>query len=206
MAGYSEAVDCPRCGGEESLETSWESHDNSGEGTCLECGYTFNTGVGTIETVMTLEEANNERKEFDMEPLTELKSPVEGWKGDSIGLVAEHQYDCKGNHRVVVDGEVGDSSMYDSAAFTTKDGKWYMSVTQYYEGTIPHEMCEGVYELVPVNRKDASVVTAYNLFRPDEVCPHLENTDVVCPGITEGRCPQRKKEDDTDKDTRKDED
>lgn len=204
MGGSSEAIDCPRCGGKETLESSIDRTDVSG--CCLECGYSYHTA----HEMMTLEEVNTERGEFNLEPLTELKPCVGNWIDvpDPVVPVTEHQYDCKGNHRVVVDGEPGEASLYDSPAFVAKDGRWYMSVTQYYEGNIPHEMCEGVYELIPVNKRDASMSTAYNLFRPEEVCPHLDNVDVVCPGLTEDKCPQRKKEDakDTDKNTGKDED
>ena len=74
MSGYSEAVDCPRCGSAGSLECSVERVDVSGN--CSECGY----GYQTVYSIVSLEETNEMRKELDLEPLTELKSPVEGWK------------------------------------------------------------------------------------------------------------------------------
>ena len=68
MSGYSETTVCPRCG-TESLESSIDRDDVNGE--CLECGYEY----PTVESVMTLEEVNEERKEDGLEPLTELKQP-----------------------------------------------------------------------------------------------------------------------------------
>lgn len=74
MSGYSEATDCPRCGSGESLDRSVDRDDITG--ICLECGYEYHTEY----RVLSLEEVNEERKDCDMEPLTELKKPVEGWK------------------------------------------------------------------------------------------------------------------------------
>ncbi len=74
MGGYSEAVDCPRCDSTESLERSIDSDDISG--CCMECGYMYYTAF----SVMTLYKVNEERVEAEQEPLTTLKSPVEGWK------------------------------------------------------------------------------------------------------------------------------
>lgn len=76
MSGYSEAVDCPRCGSTESLERSVDRDDVSG--CCLECGYEYHTQY----SVASLDEINEERKNVDMESLTELKPPVEGWKDE----------------------------------------------------------------------------------------------------------------------------
>lgn len=76
MSGYSEAVDCPRCGGTESLERS-EDHDDV-SGCCTECGYSYKT----THKILSLDEVNEERDAFNMEPLTELKKPVEDWKDD----------------------------------------------------------------------------------------------------------------------------
>jgi len=73
MSGYSETVDCPRCGSVESLERSVDHDDVSGY--CIECGYEYST----VHTMMTIEEVNADRVESDMELLTELKKPVEGW-------------------------------------------------------------------------------------------------------------------------------
>ena len=74
MGGYSEATDCPRCGSEESLERSIDTDDINGF--CTECGYSYKT----VYELGTLEEVNKERVDCNMEPLTELKKPVEGWK------------------------------------------------------------------------------------------------------------------------------
>ena len=72
MSGYSETTVCPRCG-TESLEASIDQDDI--QGICLECGYEYYT----VTSVMTLEGVNEERKACDLEPLTELKPPIEGW-------------------------------------------------------------------------------------------------------------------------------
>lgn len=73
MSGFSETVDCPRCGSVESLERSVDRDDVSGY--CLECGYEYKT----VYMLMTLEDVNEQRVDIGMEPLTELKKPVEGW-------------------------------------------------------------------------------------------------------------------------------
>ena len=73
MSGYSEAINCPRCGSIESLECSVDGDDVSG--LCHECGYSYKT----VYTNLTLEQVNEERIEFDIEPLSVLKKPLEGW-------------------------------------------------------------------------------------------------------------------------------
>lgn len=73
MSGYSERIDCPRCGSRKSLERSVDRDDVSG--ICLECGYLYRT----IYEVSSLEELNEERKVYDMPLLTALKPAVEGW-------------------------------------------------------------------------------------------------------------------------------
>ncbi len=74
MGGYSEAVDCPRCGSTESLERTIDRDDVSGF--CSECGYEYHTQ----HSVMSLDAVNEERTESELEPITELKPPVDGWK------------------------------------------------------------------------------------------------------------------------------
>lgn len=78
MSGYSESTDCPRCGTTESLERSIDHDDVSGE--CLECGYEYHV----VHSVMSLEDINEERKSCEMEPITELKKPIEGWIDEEI--------------------------------------------------------------------------------------------------------------------------
>ena len=73
MSGYSERTNCPRCGAH-SLERS-EDHDDV-NGYCLECGYEYHT----VSSIQTLEEVNEERVNYEMEPLTELRGPVGGWQ------------------------------------------------------------------------------------------------------------------------------
>lgn len=74
MSGYSERRDCLRCGTQDSLEVSVDHDDVNGA--CLECGYEYHT----VTSIMTLEEVNQEREASELEPLKELKPPVEGWK------------------------------------------------------------------------------------------------------------------------------
>ena len=73
MSGFSETVDCPRCGSEESFERSVDRDDVSG--LCMECGYSYQT----VYAMANLEDINEERAEVGYEPLTELKPAVEGW-------------------------------------------------------------------------------------------------------------------------------
>ena len=73
MSGYSEAVDCLRCGSTESLERSFDRDNISGF--CSECGYSYKT----IHENLSLEEVNEERSISGLEPLSELKKPVEEW-------------------------------------------------------------------------------------------------------------------------------
>ena len=74
MSGFSEAIDCPRCDSTESLERSVDGDDIVAN--CSECGYEYQT----VYSIASLEETNEMRVEFELEPLTELKPPVEGWK------------------------------------------------------------------------------------------------------------------------------
>lgn len=85
MSGYSEARDCPRCGSTESLEHSQD--DDYFAGFCHECGY----GYSTKFSLASLEEVNDERKAYELEPLTELRSPVEGWAEEKDDIVVAKQ-------------------------------------------------------------------------------------------------------------------
>lgn len=73
MSGYSERTTCPRCG-VESLERSIDHDDVNGF--CLECGYEYHT----VSSVLALEEVNDERKTYEMEPLNALRNPLADWK------------------------------------------------------------------------------------------------------------------------------
>ena len=75
MSGHSETQDCPRCGSLESLEASIDLKWDEINGICLECGYEYHT----VSSVLTLEKLNKERAACELEPLKELKPPVEGW-------------------------------------------------------------------------------------------------------------------------------
>lgn len=75
MSGYSERTNCPRCGSEGSLDRSVDRDDVNA--TCIECGYEYHT----VESVLSLDEVNDERVAWGLEPVSELKPPVTGWKG-----------------------------------------------------------------------------------------------------------------------------
>ena len=75
MSGYSEAINCPRCDSIESLEHSVDDGDINGF--CNECGYGYESHI--VYKVHSLQEVNEERTEFELEPLIVLKSPIEGW-------------------------------------------------------------------------------------------------------------------------------
>lgn len=74
MSGYSETVDCSRCGSDGSLEASIDRDDIAG--TCLECGYEYHV----VHSVLTLDEVNKERKATGLEPISALKPPLDGWR------------------------------------------------------------------------------------------------------------------------------
>jgi len=74
MSGYSESVDCPRCGSKESLERSIDQDDVMG--ICPECGYEYHT----VYSILSLEAVNQEREAMELKPLKELKKPMKGWK------------------------------------------------------------------------------------------------------------------------------
>ena len=110
--------------------------------------------------------------------------------------LAEHQHDCKGNHRVVVDGKEGEPAAYEHLAVVENGGKFFCAVTQYYEGDLPREMCEGVYELVRVG-DDSKDCPAYNLFSESEECPWKDKEDYK--NICTGKCPQKREEEKKEK-------
>lgn len=76
MSSFSQTEDCPRCGSKESLEASYDNKEpDNNSGICLECGYFY---LSTYR-VMSLQEANYMRKEYDLPLLTELKKPLPEW-------------------------------------------------------------------------------------------------------------------------------
>ena len=103
-----------------------------------------------------------------------------------------HQYDCKGNHRIVIKDDrittIGDPFGYSEVAFVNHSSRWYAAITPYYEGVLPHEMCEGVFELTKVGYEDKEA-GAYNFYRPDEICPFFaregECSHTKCPQMKE---------------------
>jgi hypothetical protein len=113
-------------------------------------------------------------------------------------MQVEHQYDCKGNHRIAMTTHTGtklygEPSSYDHTAFLhdAVHSKWYMAVTPYYEGAVPHEMTEGVFELTKVG-EDVKSARAYNFYDEEQACPWLNKPDDsdVC---VLGRCPQKER-------------
>ena len=72
MSGYSETTTCPRCGAD-SLEASIDRDEVSGM--CFECGYEYHT----VDSILSLEEVNEERVDCEMEPLEKLREPNPAW-------------------------------------------------------------------------------------------------------------------------------
>lgn len=68
MSGYTEECKCPKCGGE-LFHVSTSTIPDENYGYCLECGHSY----AMTETTWSLEDINEERKEWELEPLTELK-------------------------------------------------------------------------------------------------------------------------------------
>lgn len=73
MSSWSESEDCPKCGGEDSLKTYGENRPIFTVcGICLKCGYSYST----MDKQLTLDEVNEERPNYGLEPLTELKPQI----------------------------------------------------------------------------------------------------------------------------------
>jgi len=68
MSGSSYSDKCPKCGSEELMVSEDLKHMNF-SCTCLDCGF-----YGLMEHKrMTLEEVNEERREFELDPIDKLK-------------------------------------------------------------------------------------------------------------------------------------
>lgn len=68
MSGVADSSTCTYCGGLMNTYVDWKPHDYvSGE--CLDCGFCFYTK----DAQMSLEEVNDLRAEYDLEPLKKLK-------------------------------------------------------------------------------------------------------------------------------------
>ena len=77
MSGFSEDIECPKCGG--LFHKFTDSGDIEGNyGFCMECGYSYYTG----EEQLTLEAVNHNRKECGLLPLTEL----EPWECNKLNV------------------------------------------------------------------------------------------------------------------------
>ena len=73
MSGWSDSEDCPMCSSKDSLKTFGDNKPmDTVSGFCLECGYTYTTGEDQAE----LEEVNEQRKVYNLEPLTKLKEQM----------------------------------------------------------------------------------------------------------------------------------
>ena len=72
MSGCSYSTDCPICGGNLVTYSDYKPHDNV-SGICLECGLEYRT----VDSQLTLEEVNEERVNYDLFPLWELKTKKE---------------------------------------------------------------------------------------------------------------------------------
>lgn len=97
------------------------------------------------------------------------------------------QFDCKGNHRIVVNGVPMRPSSYNSPAFVVVEDKFkYVALTPYWEGPLPADACEKVYELKEVGVLEKAAAE-YDFYAPGEDCPHK---DASCP-IEE--CPQKER-------------
>ncbi|MEW5961042.1 MAG: hypothetical protein AB1801_25225 [Chloroflexota bacterium] len=69
MSGTSVTDICPQCDGEWLITYSDSKPYPQENGECLECGFAYYT----IEERLTLEEVNEKRVDFDLEPLKSLK-------------------------------------------------------------------------------------------------------------------------------------
>ena len=73
MSSYAETEECPRCGGQ--LEAEHDSSNPYGNyGTCIDCGYGYSVKVD----LLTMEELNELRKDWELPPLTERREAKTG--------------------------------------------------------------------------------------------------------------------------------
>lgn len=75
MSGCSYDNGCPRCGSPNlKCSSDWKPYDCVA-GECLDCGFEFHTQEGQ----MTLEQVNERRTDYDMEPIKQLWQPTKEW-------------------------------------------------------------------------------------------------------------------------------
>jgi len=73
MSGCNGTAPCPKCGAQMQTYMDWKPYDYvSGE--CLECGFSFYTA----DEQMTLDEVNQRRADYDLEPLEKLRDQTQG--------------------------------------------------------------------------------------------------------------------------------
>ncbi len=76
MSGGSYDDVCSRCGGENLVcYSDYKPYDQC-SGICLDCGFEYHT----VEGQLTLEEVNERRQDYELEPLKSLKEPTQEWK------------------------------------------------------------------------------------------------------------------------------
>jgi len=68
MSGTSYDSKCPLCAGQMMCSSDWKPYDCVC-GECVDCGFCYHTE----ESQLTLEEVNDVRVNYELEPLTELR-------------------------------------------------------------------------------------------------------------------------------------
>ena len=79
MSGSSSTGVCPKCGGSMDCYSDWKPYDIV-SGVCLDCGFEYYTTEGQL----TLEEVNQLRRDYDLEPLEKLKEVTDADKMERI--------------------------------------------------------------------------------------------------------------------------
>ncbi len=191
MSGWSESETCPRCGVEGALEAFGDRYEVGGN--CLECGYSY----GIKSSIMPLENVNVLRTMAGMQPLEKFREPQDSWD-DTIRLselplpTIEHVYDCKGHHYIRIGSQSFGPALYEHAAFAVCHNEIFVAFTPYYEGTLEHDSCQGVYRLQKVG-DDAKNPSHYDAFNAEERCPYIRahapcELPTVCPQKEEPEC------------------
>ena len=72
MSGCGYSSTCPKCGSENmQCYSDYKPYDTA-SGECLDCGFSYSTQ----EEQMTLEEVNERRADYNLEPLEKMAEPV----------------------------------------------------------------------------------------------------------------------------------
>ena len=75
MSGTSYDDTCSRCGGYNLMCYSDYKPFDIVSGICLDCGFEYHTAHGIAD----LEEVNQERENYELEPLAQLAKPTNEW-------------------------------------------------------------------------------------------------------------------------------